>query len=143
MRSPRQPRTRRAVALLEVVLAVSVVVIAAAVIQGSYVATTAATRRMQRQVRAENLAATILARVRLGLIDPVASGPNDFEELYPDRAGWTWQIETASEPLLAEGPEAIRVEVLVTSPDANVRQRLAQWFCPAAVQPEESIEVVE
>jgi type II secretory pathway pseudopilin PulG len=139
----RQPRIRRAVALLEVVLAISIVVIAAAVIQGSYVATTAATARMQQQVRAENLAATILARVRLGLIDPVAAGPNDFESLYPDRAGWTWQIEVATEPLDTDGPEATRVEVLVTSPDARVRQRLAQWFLPAVSQPAQAIEVVE
>jgi type II secretory pathway pseudopilin PulG len=114
--------------LLEVVLALTIVVVAAAVIYHSYRAAVSTTGDVRRQMIAENLAISKLSEVRLGLVDAVNTPATDFQQQYPDRAGWMWQLIVEDMPLGSGQASASRVTVRITDPLDAHAHRLTCWL---------------
>jgi len=117
--------------LLEVVLALALFVMAAAIVLGGVGRSVDAAIRLQRQARAADLAVTLLSRIQMGQVDPVSDGPNayadqpndDWEEELED---WTWQV-VATEPagLDPDAPPLKTVEVIITHVPTGYNYRLA------------------
>lgn len=113
-----RPRTSRASVLLEVVLALTLFVAAAAVVGSALQAAIDGEERLRLGVHADNLAASVVAELEAGLRSPAVLGPAPFD---PPFTNWTWQIIPPS----AEAPGAPH-EVVVRHIDPEVVRRLAQ-----------------
>ena len=129
-RSQRSKQTlvgphRRALVLLEVVLALSMTVTAAGVVVGSLSTSMRAVRRLRLETQAADLAVTVASLVRLGLIDTDDPGPQQFEAPLAD---WTWQIVTSP---VSSNLEEIRLrayEIIVTHTGQGHSYRLVVWL---------------
>lgn len=134
-RSARSPRSPRGVMLLEIVLALGLFVLAAAVIGSAITSCMAATARIRRQSQAMDLAQTVLAELATGQVEMVNTSPTQFiqETEEGERViaeGWTYEIELEE---LTEMPDLKSVSVIVR--DDRTGQptvcRLTQWmFAP-------------
>lgn len=113
-RRGRADRRRRAVILLEVVLAMTLFFGAALVILAGLSSSLSGIQRVQMEAQAADLAVTLLSEVQMGMVQLVSDGPSGYED--PALADWSWQI--AVEPyqerqLGLELPEFQRVEVTI------------------------------
>lgn len=117
-RPPIRPRTSRASVLLEVVLALTLFVAAAAVVGSALQAAIDGEERLRLGVHADNLAASLVAELEAGLRSPAVLGPAPFA---PPFTNWTWQII----PPPAEASGAAH-EIVVRHLDPEVVRRLAQ-----------------
>ncbi|MFM7805158.1 MAG: hypothetical protein ACKPGK_11760 [Verrucomicrobiota bacterium] len=117
-----RPRTSRGSVLLEVVLALTLFVAAAAVVGSALQSAIDGEERLRLGVHADNLAATLVAELEAGLRSPAVLGPAPFD---PPFTNWTWQIL----PPAAEAPGAPH-EVVVRHADPEVVRRLAQILAP-------------
>ena len=118
--------------LFEVVLALALFVLAAAVISGGFSASLRNVDRIHQQLDASNLAITTLAEIELGLKPMVTSPPADFE---PPLEKWTWQVEVTepSEDLDMGGNLAL-VEIIIQNKEKKHETRIARMmrgFVPA------------
>jgi len=114
-------RPGRAVALLEVVLALALFFGIAVPLLGGLSACVSAVRQSRLDARAADLAVTLLSEMQIGLVPVVDGGPTPFEE--PDQ-DWTWQVVTAPVDVVVEGASLVRVEVVVRRPDDGYAYRL-------------------
>lgn len=146
MRSTRQqPRSERpivrevrrgpesAAVLLEVIVALSLFVFAAAIISNSMTMAVDRTLRLHEQAHALDLAISVLAEVELGIRPNQPAGPDVFE---PPFEGWTWQIETV--PYSLGGSEVTglhHVTVIIRNAGNTTVQRLTQLLPTAAGPP--------
>jgi len=78
---------------MEVVLALLLFVGAAAIISGSLSTSVNSVERLRLQTHADNLAATVMAEIQLGLHPLNSTGPTSFE---PPFADWTWELLPAA-----------------------------------------------
>jgi len=113
-RCGRPDRRRRAVILLEVVLALALFFAGALVILAGLNSSLSGIQRVEMEAEAADLAVTLLSEVQMGVVQVVSDGPSGYED--PALADWTWQI--AVEPyeeqqLGLELPEFQRVEVTI------------------------------
>jgi len=113
-RRGRVDRRRRAVILLEVVLALALFFAGALVILAGLNASLSGIQRVQMEAQAADLAVTLLSEVQMGVVQLVSDGPSGYED--PALADWAWQI--AVEPYEQqqfdlELPEFQRVEVII------------------------------
>jgi hypothetical protein len=124
-----------------VVLALALFVVASTVITSALSASVDQTQRLRLNAHANNLAATILSEMQMGLQAVESSGPNVFEAPF---AEWTWQatVEPANSAAGLTGSAAgagnagaagtlQRVEVIVRHQTQPIVCRLTQ-FLPAA-----------
>ncbi len=100
--------------LLEVVLALVLFASVAMVVLGGVGTSAQAVVEMRLQAHAVDRAVTVFSKVQLGIIPPVADGPEPFEEPFED---WTWQITTASATEALEGPDVQRLTLTVRHVD--------------------------
>ncbi len=112
------------VVLLEVLLAVTIFTIAAAVVGSSLRSALQTATDLRDDVQAVNLAATVLARLNTGELELTAVPATPFDE---DDPRWTYEI--AVEPITAEEPLQ-RVTVTVRQQEAPRPQvcQLTQWM---------------
>jgi type II secretory pathway pseudopilin PulG len=109
---------------LEVLLALALFVVAAAVVTTALSAALDSVERQKLNTQGLNLAASVLAEVQLGIRSAGGEGAKPFETPFQD---WTWEaasspVESGSE--LASGLS--RVEVIVRHTKSAKVQRLAQ-----------------
>ncbi len=112
------------VVLLEVLLAVTIFTIAAAVVGSSVRSALETATDLRDDVHAVNLAVTVLARLNTGELELIAVPATPFDEDDP-----TWTYEVAVEPITAD--EALQcVTVTVRQQEALRPQlcRLTQWM---------------
>lgn len=117
-RSTIRPGTARASVLLEVVLALTLFVAAAAIVGSALQAAIDSEERLRLAVHADNLAATVVAELEAGLRSPAVLGPAPFG---PPFTNWTWQIIPPS----GEGAGSPH-EIVVRHADPELVRRLAQ-----------------
>jgi len=118
---------RRGAVLLEVVLALTLFVMSAAVIGGSVNMSLSALRSVRIQAQAADLAVTKLSEIQMGLRNVADDGPNQYT---PDERldDWTWQIVTTpvdSTGVLDSTPPK-RVEIVIRNARNNYTYRLVQ-----------------
>jgi len=116
-------RFPRGAVLLEVVLALALFVSGALVVLAGLNSALRTARRVQFEARAADLAVTLLSEIQIGVATLENAGPTAYEE--PELAGWSWQVATADEEQLTDGPPFKRVQVVIRSPD-GFSCRLAQ-----------------
>lgn len=104
--------------LLEVVLALTLFVAAAAIVGSALQAVIDGEERLRLGVHADNLAATVVAELEAGLRSPSVLGPAPFEAPFTN---WTWQIL----PPTGDAPGAPH-EIIVRHADPELVRRLAQ-----------------
>ncbi|MFB3894575.1 MAG: hypothetical protein ACE15C_21445 [Phycisphaerae bacterium] len=119
--------------LLEVVLALALFFMSAAVIGGSVSTSLDAARRIRIDAQAADLAVTKLSELQMGLREVIDDGPNPYaeEEHLPD---WTWQIATnpIDNTAVLQGPPLKRVEIIIRNTTGNYAYRLVHVLPSAA-----------
>jgi len=100
----------RAVALLEVVLALAVFFgVAVAILGGLSVCLKSATQ-VREEAQAADLAVTVLSEVQMGILTVADAGPMPFEDPFAD---WTWQTVVTPVETTVVGLEMTQLEVIV------------------------------
>jgi hypothetical protein len=100
----------RAVALLEVVLALAVFFgVAVTILSGLSVCMRAVTQ-VREEAQAADLGVTVLSQVQMGVLDAADAGPTPFEDPFGD---WTWQITVAAVEATVPGLEMTQIEITV------------------------------
>lgn len=121
----RRPPNDQAVALLEVILALSLFVAAAAVILSSLSASLSATRELELSAQADDIAATLLSELGLGQKAISDAGPTQLE---PPLSEWSWQIVTSPAPSGAVALPLVQVEIIVRHTPSGYVRRLTQFM---------------
>lgn len=126
---------RPAAALLEVILALSLFVAAAAVIMSSLSTSLAVAKDVRLAGIADDLTISLLSQMQLGMISMDDSGPQPCEEPLEE---WTWQVVNTQPPAGATtvvGAPALpirRIELVLRHPESGYVARTTQWFVDAA-----------
>lgn len=138
----RRHRQRGAL-LLEVVLALVLFVIAAAIIGGGISAAMNSVERQRLTAHASNLTASILAELQMGARALDELGPTEFEAPFAD---WTWEIvPAATMPGEDTAGAAQQIEVIVRHEDPPLVYRLSQTIRvgeAAGKAPDEGLELM-
>ncbi len=117
--------------LLEVILALALFVVAAAIVTSGMNASADSVERQRFNTHAANLAGTVLAEVQLGIRAPVPAGEQPLSEPFEK-----WTAELLATPAETEAGQAsgqLRVEVIVRHRDTALVRRLVQVISPRAV----------
>ena len=127
-------RLPRGVILLEVILALALFAITAGVVVTAMSASIDAAVTMRREDRSANLAASVVACVRAGLIEPVDAGPVPFSEepFGRDLPDWTWQITAADVPDAPQGAPIRDIRVTVHDARTGRSRTVGFWQAYAA-----------
>jgi len=114
----------RAVVLLEVICALVLFVVSAAMILGALNMSIRAVRNSDLKVQGSDLAVTLLSKIRMGVLAAADAGPEAFED--EELSDWTWRI--AAEPVdnTAAGILMNRVEVIVKHVPSGQSYHLVQ-----------------
>jgi len=130
-RIARPARRRRGGAILmEVVLALTLLVVTGTIIFSGLSASFGALDVVRMRAQAADLAVSKLSEIQMGQLELADDGPNEFED--ENLADWTWRITT--EPMEDDslsGAPLRRVEVIIAHTGRNLVYRLVQLM-PAA-----------
>ena len=111
---------------MEVVLALFLFVGAASVITRGLNAAVNEVARLRLNLHANNLAASVLAEMQMGLKPVESGGPNEFE---PPFAGWSWEAKAAPvNDTAAAASQLQNVEIIVRHESPPVVWRLVQYL---------------
>ena len=114
----------RATALLEVILALALFVVAAAIVTSGMNSSTDNLDRQRLNTHAANLAATVLAEVQLGIRPTSEAGEQPFAAPFDQ---WTSELIVApTETETGEASGLLRVEVIIRHKQSTLVRRLAQ-----------------
>ncbi len=109
--------------LLEVLLALSLLFVSAAVVFSGLSASFTAVAHMRLRAQAVDLAISKLSEIEMRQLDPVDDGPNPYQE--EDLAEWTWELATsATEGLSLHVTPMQRIEIIVRHTETGIAQRL-------------------
>jgi type II secretion system protein I len=122
---------RRGMTLLEVLLALSIVVMVGGAMLGTLYQGMRTATALRVEAQATDLAVTLLAELNLGIISPSAQGPESFAAPFED---WTWRLQFVEGDLAML--EASVVEAVVTHQPSGYVLRLAGAFIPEAAPDE-------
>ena len=103
-------RRRRAVALLEVVLALALFFGVAVTILGGLSVCMRSVTQVREDAYAQDLAITVLSEVQMGVLDAVDAGPTPFEDPFAD---WTWQTAAVPVEATVPGMEMTQIQIIV------------------------------
>ncbi len=125
MRFLSRPFARlRGTALLEVILALALFVVAAAIVTSGMSASTDNLDRQRRHTHAANLAATVLAEIQLGIRPTSEAGEQPFAAPFDK---WTSElVVTPTETEAGTASGLLRVEVIIRHQESALVRRLAQ-----------------
>lgn len=124
LRFARSRRADAGTALLEVLLALALFVVAAAIVTSGMSASTDNLDRQRRNTHAANLAATVLAEIQLGIRSPAEAGEQPFAAPFDK-----WTAELVVSPTETETGGAsglLRVEVIIRHQESVLVRRLTQ-----------------
>lgn len=116
-------RSNSGAVLLEVVLALVLFVVAAAIVGSGINASVNSVERLKAQTHASDLAVTVLSEIQLGTRPAASLGPEPFAEPFTN---WTCQTTVT---LLGDGTSAnstAQVEIAIRKLDSPLVHRLSQ-----------------
>jgi type II secretory pathway pseudopilin PulG len=121
----------RGAVLLEVLLALMLFAVTAAIITSSMNASMDGLERLKRNTHAANLAATTFAELELGLRPADASGEQALEKPFE---AWTCEVSrVGAENESGEASDLTQLEVILRHKDSDLVYRQMQWLkLPAA-----------
>jgi len=117
---PRASR-RRGMSLLEVVLALGILVFMGGVVLGSFYQAIRAAQELRVEAQGMDLAASVLAEVRLGIVPAAEQGAQPFDDPFED---WTWELKNV-ESDTSTGLETRMLEAVVRHKPSGYTARLA------------------
>lgn len=125
------PQAARGAVLLEVLLALMLFAVTAAIITSSMNASMDGLERLKRNTHAANLASTVLAELELGLRPADASGEQALEKPFD---AWTFELsQVGAENESGEVSDLTQLEVILRHKDSEFVYRQMQWLkLPAA-----------
>ncbi len=110
--------------LLEVILALALFAITAAIVTSGMNASADSLERQRLNTHAANLAATALAEVQLGIRSPTEAGEQPFPAPFEQ---WTAELVVApTETEIGGASGLLRVEVIIRHQESSLVRRLAQ-----------------
>ncbi|MEQ2005791.1 MAG: hypothetical protein ABMA26_03250 [Limisphaerales bacterium] len=115
---------RRGTALLEVILALALFVVAAAIVTSGMNASSGSLDRQRLNTHAGNLAATALAEIQLGIRSTAEVGEQPFAAPFDK-----WTVELSVMPTETENGEAsglLTIEVIIRHAESTLVRRLSQ-----------------
>ncbi len=121
------PNSRRAAILLEVVLSLSLFVLAASLVLTALRASRDAVELVRRDFHGENLAMSVLADLEMGQLDlaTLEESPYGFSDDEEDPfAGWTWEISSESLDTSSELPPEQQLTIVIRDPDGRRAARI-------------------
>ena len=136
-------RRRNGAILLEVVLSLSLFVLAAVLVLTALDASREAVGLVRRDMHGENLAMSVLADLEMGQIDlaTLEDSPYEFTDDEEDPlSGWTWQISSEALALSDELPPEQRLTIVIRDPSGRRAIRIYTLW-PA--QDEEGLDDVD
>ena len=137
------PTRRRAAILLEVVLSLSLFVLAGVMVLTALGASRDAVDIVRREIHGENLALSVLADLDMGQIDlaTLEESPYGFSDDEEDPfAGWTWEISSQPLDLSSDLPPEQRLTIVIRDPQGRRAMRIYTLW-PA--QDEEALDEVD
>ena len=129
--------------LLELVIGLSIFVIASVFVLDGLTASLRGVSRARWEAEASDLSVTVFSQIHMGQLEMVDAGPNAFEE--EQDADWTWQLTVVDPEDLTDFPQLKHVEVLIARVDGEYSHRVAKllWEDPnAALEEEDEAEVL-
>lgn len=122
----RVPGPKTGAVLLEVVLALTLFVVAATIIANGMQSSVAAVERLRLDTHAANLAVTVMSELQMKIRPLEPAGPESFNAPFED---WTWKVEVGSVDSEGMVGDSLRgVEVIVRHNDPPAVRRLSQLF---------------
>ena len=120
-----EPRTRDAVVLLEVVLALVLIAGAAAVIGAGLSTSIDRVERLKLNAHAADLAVSVMSELQIGSKVISEDGPETFEAPFE---AWTWEVQTevSTDQKVRDTGRTKKVEVIIRHEDPPVVHRLCQ-----------------
>lgn len=119
--------------LLEVLLALMLFAVTAAIITSSMNASLDGLDRLKLNTHAANLAATVFAELELGQRAADSSGEQSFEKPFD---AWTYEVaRIGAETEGGDSSELTRVEVILRHKDPELVHRQMQWLKLPAAKP--------
>ncbi|MCX5677229.1 MAG: hypothetical protein NTX87_19765, partial [Planctomycetota bacterium] len=125
VRRPAAPK--RAVALLEVVLALALFFGVAVAILGGLSVCMRSVTQVREDAYAADLAVTVLSEVQMGVLEAADAGPTPFEDPFAD---WTWQTAVATLETTVPGLEMTQIEITVKNMLDGYSYRLHELLPP-------------
>jgi hypothetical protein len=120
-------------ALLEVVLALTLLAGATAVIGGSLSAGIRAAGGLRSQAQAADLAVTLASELQMGVVEPVSQGPTAYDAPLD---GWTWEVTAVPLETQDTQPATLqRVDVIIRRESPKATYRLSQWLPLPGTEP--------
>jgi len=130
---PRKARRlqKRGTILLEVVLALSIFSLTAAIVFSGMSASFDCAKQVFFSAKAADLAVTKISEIYLGQVQLSTTGPNEYEE--EELVGWTWElaVEMIEPYALAQQQEA-RTEITIRHDETGYSHRLV-WMLPGSL----------
>ena len=122
----KKSKNKTGIVLLEVIIALTLFVVAAAVIGSATNSSMQATVDMQRSAHAVNIVRSILAEMEIGQVEITDKSETACED--DEDKGWTYTITT--EDVADDAPGLKKVTVAVTDSDSfrPHTYRLTQWI---------------
>ena len=119
--------------LLEVLMALALILVAASVITGGLQFAVDSVERMRNNLHGVNLAVSVISQIQMGVIAAESVEGTQFEEPFQD---WSYDLETeevSTEVMDLEGnglelPQIRKVEVAVHDPEGKIVKRLIQYI---------------
>lgn len=121
--SQSRRRSRRGIALLEVVLALAVFFGVAVTILGGLSVCLRSAQQVREEAVAADLAITVLSELQMGLLAVADTPATPFEDPFAD---WTWQTTVTPVEAVVPGLEMTQVEIIVRSTLDGFTYRLYQ-----------------
>ncbi len=127
----RHNPTRSGLILMEVILALSLFVVAGAVATSAMNSSIDAVRRLRMRTQAADLAVTklseLLIDLRVGAAVLEDEGPEPFDD--EQLAEWTWQIdvEEVEDEVESNRPVLMQLKVTIAHTDQPIVYRIVQW----------------
>jgi type II secretion system protein I len=123
-------RRRSGAALLEVLLALTIFAMSAAVVGSAMRSSLRAVTDLRQAAKAADLAESVLAELSIGALELVETPPTAFEQDEQDRPseeGWTYEIAAED---VSDVPGLKKVTVIVTdnAPYRPITRQLTQWM---------------
>jgi type II secretory pathway pseudopilin PulG len=120
------PATTRGAVLLEVLLALMLFAVTAAIITSSMNASMDGLERLKLNTHAANLASTLFAELELSLRAADASGEQALEKPFD---AWTYELgRTGAENESGEASGLTQIEVILRHKDSELVYRQMQWL---------------
>ncbi len=126
LRTPAGAASRKGAVLLEIVLAMTIFVFSAAVVQSGLVSCLRSLSTVRLQNRAVNLAVTKLSEIQMGLLDVAGTELTSFEEEDESLSEWEWQVTAEPVGEDADAPPMMLVTVTITNTSRRITYRLTE-----------------